>query len=53
MQILPKNSKRLGNRYKYNSEDNMCSHHTFNFSKGGIEILKYSTIPPSKNFLQF
>ena len=48
MPILPNNPKRFNS----NSEDNMCSHHTFDFSKGGMVVHFNISIPPSKFVLQ-
>ena len=48
----PTNLKTLVSSINSISEENMCSHHTFYFSKGGIVEYLYIVIPPYKSFLQ-
>ena len=52
MLIPPTNLKILVSINNSNSEENMCSHHTFDFSKGDIVEYLYISIPPSKYFIQ-
>ena len=48
----PTNYKTLVSSINSSSEENMCSHHTFDFSKGDIVEYLYISISPSKSFLQ-
>ena len=45
MLIPPTNLKILVSINNSNSEENMCSHHTFDFSRGGIVEYLYISIP--------